>query len=290
MGRIRTIKPEFFKHSGLFDAEQETGLPLRLGYAGLWTCCDREGRFKWRPRELKLDILPYDNCEFSHVLDALASRGFLVKYGSGTEVFGHIPSWKTHQFINNKEAQSTLPNPIDYQQVDAFVTRDGRVEDTTGTRGVKEGKGKEGDTEDGPPTRFSIASTAHAVSSSEVVTIWNEATAGKLPAAKLTTKRKATIKTRLKEPGWLQDFRAACAFLANTPWYSGDNDRHWVATLDFALQAGKATELAEKATQPAALTAATCDTTPKPQTAYERDREEQFAERKRILASLEAAS
>ena len=137
---------------------------------------------------------------------------------------------------------------------------------------------------------LSIASTAHAVSPLEVVTIWNEATAGKLPTAKLTPKRKTTIQTRLKEPGWLEDFRAACAFLANTPWYAGDNDRRWTATLDFALQPGKATELAEKATQPARTATDLQPPMPKPQTAYEREREEQFAERKRIRATLGAAS
>jgi hypothetical protein len=147
MGRIRTIKPEFFKHSGLFDAEQETGLPLRIGFAGLWTCSDREGRFKWRPRELKLDVLPYDDCDFSCVLDALATRGFIVKYASESEAFGYIPSWKSHQFVNPKEAQSHLPNPCDGQQIDASITRGERVEDANETRGVKEGKGTEGSRE-----------------------------------------------------------------------------------------------------------------------------------------------
>ena len=146
MGRIRTVKPEFFKHSVLFDAERETGLPLRLAYAGLWTCCDREGRFKWRPRELKLDVLPYDECDFSRVLDALATRGFVVKYASTTdekEVFGFIPSWKDHQFINNKEPKSNIPEPTPNQYFDACVTRDPHVLDAFETRGVKEGKGKE---------------------------------------------------------------------------------------------------------------------------------------------------
>ena len=96
---------------------------------------------------------------------------------------------------------------------------------------------------------LSIPSTA--LPSSEVVTIWNTVTAGKLPTAKLTPKRQALIKTRLKEPGWLPDFRAACAYLAESSWHQGNNDRNWIATLDFILQAGKATELAEKATQPA---------------------------------------
>jgi hypothetical protein len=49
----------------------------------------------------------------------------------------------------------------------------------------------------------------------------------------------------------LGDFTTACKYLAETPWYTGQNDRQWIATIDFALQAGKATELAEKAAQPA---------------------------------------
>ena len=57
MARIRTIKPEFFRHEALFEAEHRAGLPLRLAFAGLWTAADREGRFKWRPRQLKLDVL-----------------------------------------------------------------------------------------------------------------------------------------------------------------------------------------------------------------------------------------
>lgn len=73
MARIRTIKPEFFRHAGLFDLEQETGLPLRVAFAGLWTAADREGRFAWKPRELKLDCLPFDLVDFSRVLDALST-------------------------------------------------------------------------------------------------------------------------------------------------------------------------------------------------------------------------
>jgi hypothetical protein len=153
MGRIRTVKPEFFKHSGLFDLEQETGLPIRLAFAGLWTCADRAGRFKWRPRELKIDVLPYDDCDFSRVLDALASRGFIVRYTSEAQVFGFIPTWKEHQFINNKEAQSLLPDPLQNQQLDASITREGHDEHASDTRGVKEGNGMEGNGREGETAR-----------------------------------------------------------------------------------------------------------------------------------------
>lgn len=150
MARIRTVKPGFFKHSELFDAEVETGLPLRLGYAGLWVCCDREGRFKWRPRELKLDALPFDTCDFSRVLDALESRGFLVKYESEGEVYGYVPTWHKHQFINNRESVSGLPEPPSIQSIDASITRIVRVDHESDTclegKEIREGdKGKEGD-------------------------------------------------------------------------------------------------------------------------------------------------
>lgn len=142
MARIRTIKPDFFKHSGLFDAERETGLPLRLAYAGLWVCCDREGRFKWRPRELKLDALPFDDCDFSRVLDALESRGFLVRYEALGESFGYVPTWHKHQFVNNREGASKLPIPPLIQTLDASTTRESREHDACDSR--LEGKGKEG--------------------------------------------------------------------------------------------------------------------------------------------------
>jgi hypothetical protein len=112
MARIRTIKPDFFRHEELYQAEKETGLPLRIAFAGLWTVADREGRFRWRPREIKLDVLPYDDVDFSRVLDALTTRHFLAKYSLADDVYGYIPSFKKHQLVNNRESASRLPDPL----------------------------------------------------------------------------------------------------------------------------------------------------------------------------------
>lgn len=112
MGRIRSIKPEFFKHENLFDAEIETGFPLRIAFAGLWTCCDREGRFEWRPRALKTDILPYDELDFSRVLDALEASGFVQRYTVNGKEYGCVPGFNIHQVVNQREAKSKIPpNP-----------------------------------------------------------------------------------------------------------------------------------------------------------------------------------
>jgi len=126
MTRIRTIKPGMFRHEELFEAEQDFGLPLRLSFIGLWCCCDREGRFEWAPRKLKLDILPFDDIDFSRVLDALVTREFVIRYTCGTKVYGWIPSFKRHQVINNREAQSELPSfeeSIEFQSLETDIQR-----------------------------------------------------------------------------------------------------------------------------------------------------------------------
>ena len=109
MSRIRTTKPEFYRHEALFEAEKESGLPLRVAYPALWTVADREGRFRWRPRELKLDCLPYDDVDFAVVLAALEKAGFIVAYDVDGQRYGWIPTFHKHQVINQREAPSKLP-------------------------------------------------------------------------------------------------------------------------------------------------------------------------------------
>ena len=146
MARIHTVKPELFKHEALFEAEMEFKLPLRLAFIALFTCCDREGRFRWRPRRLKLDIFPYDDIDISRVLDALLTCGFIIKYENNSEIYGYIPSWDLHQQINNREMASEIPKytkntvktPVKLDLNDACVTRAAHVPQPSGacTRGI----------------------------------------------------------------------------------------------------------------------------------------------------------
>ena len=161
MARIRTIKPDFFRHEGLFEAEQTEGMPLRVAFAGLWTACDREGRFVWAPRQLKLDCLPYDDVDFAQVLEMLRTRGFVVKYSVQGKEYGCIPSWDQHQVINNREAASRIPELIESHP----LTRAARVPDASptrhdsaqGERKGKEGKGKEVEGAEAAPSASSSA-------------------------------------------------------------------------------------------------------------------------------------
>jgi hypothetical protein len=108
--RIRTVKPEFFSHHGLYTAEAESKLPLRVAFSALFTVADRQGRFKWIPPQLKKDCLPYDPVDMHAVLGALELHGFILRYGPEGK-YGWIPGFLKHQRPNNKELPSTLPAP-----------------------------------------------------------------------------------------------------------------------------------------------------------------------------------
>jgi len=111
--RIRSIKPESLLDEKLWDGEQETGLPLFRAFCGLWCHADRNGRFEWRARPLKAGILPYWEGDFSRVLEALAERGFLVRYTVAGREYGLVRTFAKHQVVNQREAQSTLPGPAE---------------------------------------------------------------------------------------------------------------------------------------------------------------------------------
>jgi len=111
MARKRLISPQFFTHAELYDAEAKSGLPLRIAFAGLWCQADRRGIFAWRPRELKLAILPYDPSDFGAVLAALETDGFVRRYDVAGQAFGIIPSFSRWQSFHLRELASDAPEP-----------------------------------------------------------------------------------------------------------------------------------------------------------------------------------
>jgi hypothetical protein len=145
MGRIRTVKPETFLNEDLFDLERVSKVPVRLAYIGLWTVADREGRFEWKPRQLKAAILPHDQLDFAKVLDALERSGRVERYSVDGRDYGWIRSWKRHQVINNKERPSVIPiAPGEAIPACAEVTREERDDDAMTAREERVLLGKEG--------------------------------------------------------------------------------------------------------------------------------------------------
>ena len=107
MARSRNIKPGFFSNDVLAECE-----PLaRLLFAGLWTIADREGRLEDRPKRIKAELLPYDDCNIDALLDALHSKGFILRYSVENQQLIQILAFTKHQNPHKNEVHSTLQQP-----------------------------------------------------------------------------------------------------------------------------------------------------------------------------------
>lgn len=136
MARIRTIKPEFFRHEGLQDLEiQYPGKYPMLVYPGLWTLCDANGIFQWKPRQIKLDVLPFLNFDMEETLGILVQGGFIVRYSVDGKEYGMITTFREHQRLSGKEAGEAgekYPKPPLKNTKEAFEQRAGSIGEATG--------------------------------------------------------------------------------------------------------------------------------------------------------------
>jgi hypothetical protein len=107
MARSRNIKPGFFLNDDLAECD-----PLaRLLFAGLWCIADREGRLEDRPKRIKIEVLPYDNCDVDELLNQLAKQGFILRYEVGGNRYIQIVNFLKHQNPHYKESESIIPSP-----------------------------------------------------------------------------------------------------------------------------------------------------------------------------------
>ena len=107
MARARNIKPNFFTNEYLAELDPVA----RLLFIGLWCQSDREGRLQDRPKRLKIDILPYDNCEVDKLLNDLAcSKGdFITRYEVDGNKYIQIINFNKHQNPHIREIASIIP-------------------------------------------------------------------------------------------------------------------------------------------------------------------------------------
>jgi hypothetical protein len=110
--RARSLKPGFFKNEELAELSFET----RILFEGLWCFSDREGRFEWRPKKIKVEIFPYDNLNIEKLLTALLDKKFIDKYQVNGQVYGSIPTFLHHQNPHIHEAKSVIPEKLEENQ------------------------------------------------------------------------------------------------------------------------------------------------------------------------------
>ncbi len=114
MARIRNIKPEFFRHEALQDLEAaHPGAYIMLTYIALWTQSDKNGVFAWKPRTMRLDILPFLQIDIEKNLQILLEAGYIQTFENQENKYGFIPTFTRHQVLPTKEkiAPSKYPPP-----------------------------------------------------------------------------------------------------------------------------------------------------------------------------------
>lgn len=109
MGRIRTLKPEFFSDVHL----SRCSIPARVTFAGLWTEADDFGRGPANPRILKGRLWALDDAITPAVvaghLRELAAYGRIIRYEVDGEEFYEIPSWEQHQAASYRRGKALFP-------------------------------------------------------------------------------------------------------------------------------------------------------------------------------------
>ena len=108
MARARNIKPAFFQNEELAELS-----PLcRLAFIGMWTIADFKGCIELRPKRLKIQLLPYDNCNFEEIVSALEKSRFISTYSVQGQTYLKIINFEKHQtpHKNEKEAGSGIPD------------------------------------------------------------------------------------------------------------------------------------------------------------------------------------
>ena len=138
MARARNIKPGFFTNEQLADQS-----PLgRLLFIGLWTIADYKGELEWKERTIKVQLLPFDDCDIKELAINLDKSGLIRFYSRDDQIYINIPNFTKHQnpHKNEREKGSDIPpftdesmQAIDLQGLTINRDKNGTAPDKNGT-------------------------------------------------------------------------------------------------------------------------------------------------------------
>lgn len=93
MARIRSIHPGFFT-----DERWVSVSPLaRLLGIGIWTECDDQGAFEWKPLQMKMRLFAADSVDVAPLLEELAAADLVRSYEHEGRKFGAVRNFRRFQ-------------------------------------------------------------------------------------------------------------------------------------------------------------------------------------------------
>lgn len=141
MARARNIKPSFFTNDELSDLE-----PLaRLLFIGMWTIADFRGCFEYKPKRIKVQLLPYDDCDVEELAINLDKSGFISIYSVQGQTYVKVLNFNKHQnpHKNEKEKGSSIP---DINEADFFICE--KLNEVNDLGNIENNRDKNGTTHD----------------------------------------------------------------------------------------------------------------------------------------------
>lgn len=152
MGRIRTIKPEFWED----DKVGQLSPLARLVFIGSWNLADDAGRLRWSPDYINASLFMYDRLTTKKVAALMAEvekQGLVTPYEARGQQLAFVPGW-THQRIERPSPARFPPPPGgDESEADSRShSRSDSVNESvsdSGGHSLQEGKGREGSREQG---------------------------------------------------------------------------------------------------------------------------------------------
>ena len=103
--KTRQLRQEYFINDKLAGC----GPLAHVLYLGLLGLADREGRLEERPFPIKVQTIPYYNCDIVELLTALHNHELITRYEVDGKNYIEILDFKNHQNIHLKEAVSNIP-------------------------------------------------------------------------------------------------------------------------------------------------------------------------------------
>ncbi len=254
MPRARNIKPAFFTNDRLAECE-----PLaRILFIGLWTISDREGRLEDRPKKIKAETLPYDNCDPDLLLNQLHNGGFIIRYKYENTSYIQIVNFVKHQNCHMKESASIIPAPDKHHTsiipvgllTESFLLNPETLLLKPDILSAEKSSA--------PPRKVILKLNPKELDEDwlikslppdNVIEMWNEVIVGeenKKGQIHLTEDRRKKIQSRARDSlpdgqHWLDYFQS----IAVDAFCMGENDRGWKASIDWALKTANIIKMKE---------------------------------------------
>jgi hypothetical protein len=186
MARIRTIKPEFWKHEDLSALPE----PTHMLAAALLNYSDDEGYFNANPGLIKAECSPLrePSVSIQESLNRLENIGYL-RFGCGSDGkrYGRIVTFADHQVVNRPSPSKIKDLVADWESSDPFHggISDGSPPEGNREQGTGKGTGKVAVRAHGYPKEFheQVVAAYHELATSlPTVRDWSERRRRKLDA------------------------------------------------------------------------------------------------------------